>query len=327
MSQSPIQIQLPTIYGMRTVNAYLFTEPEPVLIDCGEKTKKSWETLQAGLKENGLGIQDIRKVIVTHAHVDHMGMAAEICRHSDAEIWVSEYVQPWAIDIDKMWKQRNTVIGEMIRSYLRGSDKGQQMLQLFADTGQMLMSSWENVPENRLKVFPMTGMLEFGGRNWETLYMPGHCIHQSCFYHQGSGDFISADMLLRITPTPVIEMSIAPPYKRVKGILQLLESFKRLKQMDIKTVYPGHYGIFQNAQEIIRHQITRIHTRKDECLALINQGNMDFFEVFEKMYGDRLGVVAFPMMLGYLDLLEDEGKIQHEVIDGIMRISPSIKER
>lgn len=321
MSQSPIRIELPTMYGMRTVNAYLITEPEPVLIDCGEKTKKSWEALEAGLKENGVSIKDIRKVIVTHAHVDHMGMAAEVCRHSNAEIWVSEYVHPWALDIEKMWKQRNDVIGEMIRSYLRGSEKGQQMLQLFAGTGKMLLSSWENVPPERLKVFPMTGILEFGGRKWETLYMPGHCIHQSCFYHQESGDLISADMLLRITPTPVIEMTVSPPYQRVKGILQLLDSFKRLQQMDIKTVYPGHYAIFRNAQEIISNQIARIHARKEECFKMIDKGNMDFFEVFEKMYGDRLGVVAFPMMLGYLDLLEEEGRIQQEIVDGIVKIS------
>jgi len=71
----PIRIELPTIYGMKSVNAYLFLDPEPTLIDCGEKTDASWKALQSALAVYNLAVKDIKKVIITHAHVDHIGEA------------------------------------------------------------------------------------------------------------------------------------------------------------------------------------------------------------------------------------------------------------
>jgi len=104
--QAPIRIELPTIYGMKTVNAYLFLDPVPTLIDCGEKTSASWDALVAALKKYGLQIKDIERVIITHAHVDHIGMAGKIAAHSKAQIWVNEYCYTWATDKEEMWARR-----------------------------------------------------------------------------------------------------------------------------------------------------------------------------------------------------------------------------
>ena len=106
----PIKIELPTIFEGMTVNAWLFKSPEPTLIDCGEKTDKLWDALINGLKINGLGIRDLKKVIITHAHLDHIGMAKKITDHSDATIWVSEYVYDWATDLKTMLDRRTAAI-------------------------------------------------------------------------------------------------------------------------------------------------------------------------------------------------------------------------
>ena len=81
----PIRIELPTMYGMKSVNAYLFLTPELTLIDCGEKTDASWDALQTALAKHGLAIKDIKRVIITHAHVDHIGMAHKISEESGAK--------------------------------------------------------------------------------------------------------------------------------------------------------------------------------------------------------------------------------------------------
>ena len=301
---SPIRIELPTIFGMKTVNSYLYIHPEPTLIDCGENSDKSWKALQNALAANGLVISDIRKVIITHPHLDHMGMAGRICEHSEAEIWVSEYAYDWAVNLDKMSKIRlQTIVKEL-------DEMGDSPItKVFKKTFNSFDGFWLPIPKERVKVFSINGQLEFGGQTWQVVYAPGHCISQTCFYQAESKQLFSADMLLRITPTPVIDANLEPPYSRNKGILQLLESYDKFSKMDIEIVYPGHYEVFNNPQEAIQRQVNRIQQRKTECLQWISEGVSDFFGLIHKLYGQNFSLPAIPMLVGYLDLLQEENSI------------------
>ena len=86
----PFRIELSTDFTAGPANAYLFTEPEPVLIDTGVKNRESWLELEKGLAKHQLKVADLAKVVITHPHVDHFGQAAGIAAQSNAEIWVSE---------------------------------------------------------------------------------------------------------------------------------------------------------------------------------------------------------------------------------------------
>ena len=110
----PVHIELPTQF-MGTVNCFLFKDPEPVLIDCGDKTKGAWEKLVASLKAEGLRLQDIKKVIITHAHVDHMGMSKRIVEASGAKIWVSEITYDWAWNLKAKWKERGNIFRNTLK--------------------------------------------------------------------------------------------------------------------------------------------------------------------------------------------------------------------
>ena len=111
----PIRLELPTVFETMSVNSWLFIEPEPVLIDCGEKTDKTWDALNKHLHSHGLNISDISKVVITHGHLDHMGMANKICQHSNAEIWMNELIYDWAIDLEKMLDRRTDAILSIAR--------------------------------------------------------------------------------------------------------------------------------------------------------------------------------------------------------------------
>lgn len=300
----PIRIELPSIFGMKTVNSYLYLEPEPTLIDCGENTDISWNTLQAELAKHQLKVADIRKIIITHAHVDHIGMAGKICAHSGATVWISEYLCEWVINSEKMQKIRfDTIIGTLEE---RGNSP---IIELFKNYFNQFDSIWSVIPSNKIAVFPMEGELEFGGQVWQIVYAPGHCINQTCFYQAESKQLFSADMLLRITPTPVIDIGLERPYKRHKSIFQLLESYQKFAAMDISVVYPGHYEIFYETKELIQRQLARIKDRKLECLKWVEDGVSDFFVLLAKLYGRQISMPAIAMLVGYLDLLEAESRI------------------
>lgn len=76
--KEPIRIALPTLHHSLMVNTYLFLDPEPVLVDCGLNTPESWIGLNSALNKHGISLKDLKKIIITHAHIDHMGLAGRI---------------------------------------------------------------------------------------------------------------------------------------------------------------------------------------------------------------------------------------------------------
>src|SRR6267142_895608 len=84
-----ITISLPTPFYIGPVNVYLIAEDPITLIDTGPKTKEAVEALRAGLRQAGLAVSDIRRILLTHAHEDHCGMARALRDEAkDAEVLV-----------------------------------------------------------------------------------------------------------------------------------------------------------------------------------------------------------------------------------------------
>ncbi len=313
--QHPIRIELPTMFEMRTVNAYLFTEPEVILVDCGENTPDTQKALEAGLAEHGLNISDIQKVVITHAHLDHIGQAGRIARASGAEVWVSDLVYDWAVNTEEKWRGRLEFIHRNFAQYGVPTQIHQGVVQFM----RKFLEYWESVPATQARRFPIDGTLEMGGQTWQTIYAPGHCVNQTCFYAPKTQDFLAADMLLARTPVVVTERDPDQPQTRIRGLIQMLDSFDKIYEMDIDWVYPGHGEPFQDHRSLIHGQKQRIESRARQCYELIRQGHHTMMDLAQELYPGTFKPFNFPgfaMAMGYVDLLVYEGKIQEEQKEG-----------
>lgn len=315
----PIRIELPTLYGMKSVNAYLFLSPEPVLIDCGEKSVASWEALQSGLSIYGLSVKDLKKVIITHAHVDHMGMAAKVAEESDAEIWVNEYSYDWAINTKEMWGNRIKLMKKQFLGDLDKNEETKAMSQMLETFTSIVVNAWDKLPVDRVKVFPMSGTINMGGTDWQIIYAPGHSITQTCFYQKEKKWLIAGDAVLRITPTPVFDFSIDNPEIRVNSLATMIETFQKLAKLSIDKVFPGHYEPFGAHDQLLQSQLDRIQSRKEETYTLIEGGKNRFFQLFDILYVNRLNMPGMSMLRGYLDLLIAEKRIEEVTTEGITK--------
>ena len=297
---------------MKSVNCWLFKYPEPTLLDCGENTKESWEALLVGLKTNGLAIKDINKIVITHAHVDHMGMASRVAQESGAKVYLSEYASDWAEHVEVMWNQRTKLIRQ---TFVELIDTTSPILQFFNSQNSgfnQILNMWEAIPSDRVAKFESRDGIEMGGRQWEVIYAPGHSSSQTVFFDPHSREIMSADMLLAITPTPVIEFDPIESDKRQMGLPKMLESFHKMKALNISIAYPGHYAPFEQVNDVIDTQLTRIETRLEFALTKIKDGIKDFDRLFLELYPKRAHFPALVMMIGYLDVLEDRGLIRKE---------------
>lgn len=313
----PARLELPTGLPVGTVNAYLFTEPEPILVDTGVKSPASWEALLYGLGAQGLTVADLSRVIITHAHVDHYGQASDIAEQSDTEIWVCDLGASWLEATAAMWAQRTRFYSEFFLPALGLPAAGAGTL---LSGIQALETLGSPVPANRLHTFPVDGVLQMGGRSWQVLHTPGHASMQTCFFEPDTGLLLAADMLLATTPAPVVESPVDGSYDRVPALPRFLESLDVLEALEISLVLPGHGRPFDDHREVIRRQRERIQLRKNECLEWIEAGFHTVSDLLDKMYAHHPPQFRFAglwMLIGYLDLLEQKGRVEPRTIEGI----------
>jgi glyoxylase-like metal-dependent hydrolase (beta-lactamase superfamily II) len=322
----PIQIELPTPFAVGPVNAYLFTEPEPVLIDTGVQSQASWAALTAGLAEHGLSPADLQRIIITHPHEDHCGQAGLLLDHSSADLWIWEEGVDWLLHFTSRLQERMDYYEAV---FLPRTGMPLAMRQVVLGYFREMLETYAPIPAQRVHTFGLDDTLIMGGLAWQILHMPGHAHTQTCFYQPDSRQFISADMLLHRAPTPVVEH---PPagQPRPPGLPLFLQSLEVVEKLAIDTVYPGHGPIFHDPLDKISQQRKRIERRKQHCLKAISAGHQTLMELTNHLYANREPTLRFAglwMIVGYLDLLQAEGRVHENLVDGVWRYSVTSKKQ
>lgn len=319
----PQRIELPVGWAMGTVNAYLFTQPEIILVDTGVKSEAGWTALVEGLAPHGVAIRDIARVVVTHPHVDHFGLAGRIVAESDATVWVFDQGAPWLVSLQAMWAER---VAYYRRDFLPRLGLPLEDERLVLLGIEELAALADPVPGDRVVPFRAGGALRMGGQSWQIIHTPGHAAAQTVFYQPDTQQLLSADMLLAAAPAPVIEQPPAGEARREPELPLFLRSLDALDALAIETVLPGHGRPFGDAHRVIARQRRRIRQRRDECLELIRGGLHTIPPLVEKMYAHQppAGRLAgLWMLIGYLDLLVADGLVREETIGSVYHYVPT----
>src|ERR671939_2163078 len=87
-----VPISVPTPFYVGPVNVYLIREEPLTLIDTGPKTKEALEALKDGLRKERVRVSDLKRIVLTHAHEDHCGLAKSLRDEAkDAEVFVHNW--------------------------------------------------------------------------------------------------------------------------------------------------------------------------------------------------------------------------------------------
>jgi glyoxylase-like metal-dependent hydrolase (beta-lactamase superfamily II) len=94
----------------RVIGSYLLEGDEPALVDCGPAS--ALDGLRAGLAEHGLGVGDLRHLVLTHIHLDHAGAAGSLVGENPRLlVHVSEVGAPHLVDPSRLERSARRLYG------------------------------------------------------------------------------------------------------------------------------------------------------------------------------------------------------------------------
>lgn len=269
--------------GLERVNAYLLTGgADTTLVDCGiylpdEKDDHGWADVEAALDACGVAVTDVKKLVVTHSHIDHYGMAAMFVERSGCEMVMHE-----AIDEDLAAYRDPEGTKDRLRDLFR--EHGVETEELdeltkFEDWRAFVSGMVE--PDVRVKGGEE---IEIGPRTWEFIYTPGHSRSHVCLWSASDRLLISGDHLLP-TITPHIDYRRGTEDDPLGEFLASLDAVERL---DPRLVLPGHGHPFEEGAERARI-VARHHDRRlGAILQVVRKEPHSADEITDEIFGTTL---------------------------------------
>jgi len=307
MNEQLYKIVLPTPFAVGDVNVFVIKGQTVTLIDAGIKTEAAWSVFKEKLNEIGLKPDDIKQVVLTHHHPDHVGMLdffdkdIAIVGHAKNQPWISQNPDffEWydAFFEDHFMKAG---VDERFRPYLK-----------------RLKASMKYSCHRSLTTSVQEGDYIPDLESWKVLEVPGHAQSHIALYNERTAVMIGGDLLLKhISSNPLIEPPMKPSGERPKTLLQYNHSLRRLLDLEINCIYTGHGDEVLHVRELVQERLQKQSDRADKVLSMIKERPQTAFDIckqlFPTIYEKELGL-TLSETIGQLDFLEDANKIStHE---------------
>jgi glyoxylase-like metal-dependent hydrolase (beta-lactamase superfamily II) len=243
-----------------SVNLYVFQDQSHLtLIDTGWDLPEAVEFLQFQLGEAGLHFKDIKKVLVTHCHSDHLGMINRLKKLNGAEF----YLHHRELEIVKVRYSPHSDYWQKTDQFLFTHGLPPHELP---SVGYPLPEISELTPPD---VWLQGGeLIPVGDYTLQVINTPGHSPGHVAYYEPHRKLIFSGDTLL-----PTIATNAATHIQHmINPLRQYLDSLKFLNELDISMVMPGHEYPFSGHRERIS-ELFEHHRLRSESIQHVFQNN------------------------------------------------------
>jgi glyoxylase-like metal-dependent hydrolase (beta-lactamase superfamily II) len=304
-------IPLPTPFPVGPVNVYLAEGDPLTLVDTGPKWAEACSALEAGLAARGYRLEDLRRVILTHHHVDHVGLAGEIAARSGAEVVTHPYNTPWLVDYAAHMSRERPF-------FQRIWDEGGVPAEIIARIAEITSGTlrWLD-PVTPTCTVNEGDTLTLAGAEWQVYHTPGHAGGLICLWEPDTRTLLANDHFIRdISSNPTLEPPPLMNGPRPRRLVEYLHHMRRMAALKPARALPGHGEVVEDVPGLMQHRLA-FHARRKARLLEQLAGPQTLWQLTHATFGERLtrGIdwfLGLSEILGHLDLLAEDGAITWE---------------
>ena len=217
--------------GNYFVNWYLIeTDEGSTVVDAGFSTH--WKHLKSGLSEIGKDLTDIKAVVLTHAHPDHIGIAEQARQELKIDVWVHE------ADAEAARMQKIMIPTQFLRNMWRPATL-RNMITTTLDGAMKI------IPVQKTKTFIDGDVIPVPGSP-KVIHVPGHTAGSCALYLPNEQILFSGDELCTASP---LNSKDSPPLVLQQGLSEneslAKKSLTKLEALGQMLLLPGHGKVWR----------------------------------------------------------------------------------
>jgi glyoxylase-like metal-dependent hydrolase (beta-lactamase superfamily II) len=313
---------IPTPFAVGRVNCYLIDDDPLTLVDTGPNSGKALDELEQALREHGRRIEDLQRIVITHQHLDHMGLVGILARRSQAEVVALDVLAP---------------VIEQFGAYAEHDDELAEALMLRHGIPRDVVTALRSVSRS----FRAWGgsapvdrrladgeALQFAGRTLQALHRPGHSPSDTLFWDAERAVLIGGDHLIaHVSSNPLVSRPLGgrsgePGDGRPRALMTYLRSLRETRAMPIDVVLAGHGEPVRDHVRLIDERFALHERRAAKIAGLIAERPLTAYEIAQALWGNVAVTQAYLTLsevLGHVDLLLDRGAIRESAVGGVVR--------
>jgi glyoxylase-like metal-dependent hydrolase (beta-lactamase superfamily II) len=304
---------------LKHVNCWLLDDADDrgagvAMVDTGMNTIPARDGWKAVFKGPLAGVR-VTKMIGTHFHPDHIGLAGWMHDRHDCPILMTrgEWLSTMMLRADA----RDAMPAEVMAMRVAAGWSADQI-------AEAAKSGWSGF-RHIVTAMPLSytrlkdgDTLPIGGQQWRVVVGSGHSPEHACLWNEQAGILIAGDQVLpRISPN--VSLGVTEPNADPLG--EWFASIAKLKALpgDL-LVLPGHGDPFTGLHARLDAMAREHHERLDELYAFLEDGKRAI-DVFGRLFRRAIGPDMLGMATGeafaHLRRLEVEGRAVKDVRDGV----------
>ncbi|HYI98174.1 MAG TPA: MBL fold metallo-hydrolase, partial [Thermoleophilaceae bacterium] len=226
-------LAIPTPFQVGLVNTYLIEDDPLTLLDSGPNSGTALDALEVALAARGHRVEDLELIVVSHQHMDHLGLVSILARRSGAEVAALDLLAPWAAQYDDGMQADDAFANSVMTEHGIPEDIRLALLAV--------SQSYRNWGASATVTRPLAAGSELvlRDRTLRVLHRPGHSPSDTIFHDDERKIVLGADHLIKhISSNPLISRPLDapldddPPPARPQALVAYLESMRATREMD-----------------------------------------------------------------------------------------------
>jgi glyoxylase-like metal-dependent hydrolase (beta-lactamase superfamily II) len=312
---------IPTPFLVGRVNCYLIEDDPLTLVDTGPNSGKALDELEQALAARGRRVEDLELIVVTHQHIDHIGLLEVLVRRSGAEVAALDRLAGYLGD----FRRAAELDDEFAVALMLRHGIPVEMTQALRSVSSAFRGWGSGAPVTR----PLAdgSQLTLRDRTFAVQHRPGHSPSDTVFWDERSGILVGGDHLIKhISSNPLIARPLEAPgadeAARPQALRTYIASLTETRALPARIVLAGHGEPIADHRALIDERFALTERRARKILGLLDEGPLTAHELAQRMWGNVAVTQAFLTLsevLGHLDLLQVEGTVREHDDDGVVR--------